>query len=818
MTSFSYLALALLGSALAGAFAAEPAESAPLATVPLWAGPAPGEPETPAKPQVMDPGKDHIIRAHDVSQPVIAVYAPPAAQRNGTAVVICPGGGYSILAMDLEGTEVARWLNGCGVTAVLLTYRVPARAGHPSYQAAVQDLQRALSTVRSRAAEWGIAPGRVGALGFSAGGHAVAIAAAGALPRQYPAADAVDQLSCRPDFALLIYPAYMVAKGTMTLNPEVTPAADAPPSFIVYAENDPARLRERHGLAARAAQPQGPGRAARLPGWRPRLRAAALGERRQHLAGARAGVVPGARAADRGALRGRARARAPATPVRAGFAPGATSVGPMRRARIHSCGLALGAWCLLACAAAQDPAPLAPADASTFFARALAVDHLLEPEVDDAAATAAFTALVAACRSALAGASTPAERIAVLNRLILVEPGVVYRSTQLWRDASLTAALLRHRCNCIAGATLYAAVGAALALPIRMVVIPRHAFVRWDGQGARINIETTAQGAAFDDATYLYAWGRCDPLEVAALGWGASLDEDRALAVLLQQAAGLREEQAQRGAAAELLDRALALAPNRVDLALDRFTCLAGIAGRRSEARAGIAALVAAGPPPTVLATALLFQAREQALGQRYDVERALLLRAFASAPKAIESAVLGQLMSCHRSLRDHGAARQCAELMVAMTPASSPELAGALYTLAMAQREDGLMDAAMDSIRAGLVANPEGWYLQVLRAGYSYSSGRREEGLADFAAVRAPRAEILMYDCMCTWFACVRGSRVDFMAGVARVLAEDRSGYVLEWLDQDPDVHAFTAGDAEYAQRIARHRAAILEEPAPVP
>jgi tetratricopeptide (TPR) repeat protein len=219
-----------------------------------------------------------------------------------------------------------------------------------------------------------------------------------------------------------------------------------------------------------------------------------------------------------------------------------------------------------------------------------------------------------------------------------------------------------------------------------------------------------------------------------------------------------------------------------------------------------------------VLAAALLFQAHEQALGQRYDVERALLMRAFASAPKAIESAVLGQLMSCHRSLRDHGAARQCAELMVAMTPPNSPELAGALYTLAMAQREDGLMDAAMDSIRAGLVANPEGWYLQVLRAGYAYSSGRREEGLADFAAVRAPRAEILMYDCMCTWFACVRGSRADFMAGVARVLAEDRSGYVLEWLDQDPDVHTFTVGDAEYAERIARHRAAILEEPAPAP
>ncbi len=240
MKPFPLILLVTLGSALATAHVyAQDTALIALAELPLWTGPAPGEPEKPAKPQVMDPGKDNIIRAHDVAQPVIAVYAPPAAQATGTAVIICPGGGYSILAMDLEGTEVARWLNGCGVTAVLLTYRVPARAGHPSYQAAVQDVQRALSTVRSHAAEWGITPGRIGALGFSAGGHAVAIAAAGALPRQYAAADAVDQLACRPDFAMLIYPAYMVAKGTMTLNPEVTPAADAPPSFIVYAEDDP---------------------------------------------------------------------------------------------------------------------------------------------------------------------------------------------------------------------------------------------------------------------------------------------------------------------------------------------------------------------------------------------------------------------------------------------------------------------------------------------------------------------------------------------------------------------------------------------------
>lgn len=208
----------------------------PAAVLPLWDGPAPGEPAVPAKPERLVVGDDQVSRANDVSVPTIAVY--PAVGGSGSAVVVCPGGGYAILAWDKEGTEIVRWLNGCGVTAVLLKYRCPVRHDRPRHEAGVQDLQRAISLVRSRAATWGIRPDRIGALGFSAGGNAVALASAGALPRLYAPVDAHDQAGCRPDFSVLVYPAWLAAQGSTTLVPEAMPDAAAPPAFLAHAHDD----------------------------------------------------------------------------------------------------------------------------------------------------------------------------------------------------------------------------------------------------------------------------------------------------------------------------------------------------------------------------------------------------------------------------------------------------------------------------------------------------------------------------------------------------------------------------------------------------
>jgi acetyl esterase/lipase len=184
-----------------------------------------------------------VIRLGNVAKPSITVYRPPADTDRGTAVVVCPGGAYHILAMDLEGTEICDWLNSIGVTAVLLKYRVPKRAGLEKHVAALQDAQRALGLVRSRAGDWGINPGRIGVLGFSAGGHLAAALSNHEPSRTYPTVDDADAVSCRPDFTILIYPAYLTVKENGDqIAPELAITTNTPPAFLTMAEDDPVRV------------------------------------------------------------------------------------------------------------------------------------------------------------------------------------------------------------------------------------------------------------------------------------------------------------------------------------------------------------------------------------------------------------------------------------------------------------------------------------------------------------------------------------------------------------------------------------------------
>jgi len=158
-------------------------------------------------------------------------------------VLVCPGGGYHILAMDLEGTEVCDWLNSIGVTAVLLKYRVPKREGLERHTAPLQDAQRALGLLRSRAKEFSLDPQRIGAIGFSAGGHLIAALASSAAQRAYPLMDAADAVSCRPDFNIVIYPGYLVLKDEADkINPSVQVTTNHPPTFLAMAQDDPVRV------------------------------------------------------------------------------------------------------------------------------------------------------------------------------------------------------------------------------------------------------------------------------------------------------------------------------------------------------------------------------------------------------------------------------------------------------------------------------------------------------------------------------------------------------------------------------------------------
>src|SRR4051812_29243065 len=214
----SPLAFALLACSAFAQARSPSLASEPIKVIELWNGPAPGdkgdigEEGDTTKPTDRPVAGKPVIRLGHVSKPTISLYRPPAAKDTGAAVVVCPGGAYQILAMDLEGTEVCDWLNSIGVTGVLLKYRVPKRAGLEKHTAALQDAQRALGIVRSKAKEWNLDPKRIGILGFSAGGHLVAALSNNYEQRTYPKVDDADAVSCRPDFAIVIYPGYLVVK------------------------------------------------------------------------------------------------------------------------------------------------------------------------------------------------------------------------------------------------------------------------------------------------------------------------------------------------------------------------------------------------------------------------------------------------------------------------------------------------------------------------------------------------------------------------------------------------------------------------------
>jgi len=209
----------------------------PWKTLKLWPAQAPGEKGDIGSeaPLPARPGKKQVIRISNVSVPTLSVFKP--AQANGAAVVVCPGGGYSILAWDLEGTEVATWLNSIGITALVLKYRVPRRANRPKHEAPLQDAQRALGLTRHHAKEWGIDPNRIGILGFSAGGHLSASLMTQHRKRTYPKVDVADEVSCRPDFGILVYPAYLLADKT-NLAPELPVDKNTPPAIFIHAGDD----------------------------------------------------------------------------------------------------------------------------------------------------------------------------------------------------------------------------------------------------------------------------------------------------------------------------------------------------------------------------------------------------------------------------------------------------------------------------------------------------------------------------------------------------------------------------------------------------
>ena len=219
--------------------------------LPVWPGAVPGDYGTIGPERVRAPSEAPTKNAKwitGVTKPTVTLFRPAQDKNTGTAILICPGGGYWNLAWDLEGEEVAAWLNMVGVTGFVLKYRVPRRSGQPERLPApgpLMDAQRAVSLVRSRAAEWGIDANRIGILGFSAGGHLALATATHFDQRAYESIDEIDKISCRPDFAVAVYPGYLIEQQPAgveinkdVLAPYIRIPKETPPVFLVHAGDD----------------------------------------------------------------------------------------------------------------------------------------------------------------------------------------------------------------------------------------------------------------------------------------------------------------------------------------------------------------------------------------------------------------------------------------------------------------------------------------------------------------------------------------------------------------------------------------------------
>jgi acetyl esterase/lipase len=243
--------IATVVSLISWLLVAWPAAAADTPTaVDLWSGKVPDEtgtigPETGRMSPKHTRNESEVTEptrlVTNVTRPTLTLYRPAKERDTGAAILICPGGGYWNLYWEVEGEEVADWLSAQGITGIILKYRVPRRPGEPKGEPGrrpLQDAQRAVSLVRSKARQWGIDPGRIGLLGFSAGGHLAIATATRFAERTYEPTDDIDQVDCRPDFAIAVYSGYLKATDKDELAPGLRVPAKAPPIFLAHGGAD----------------------------------------------------------------------------------------------------------------------------------------------------------------------------------------------------------------------------------------------------------------------------------------------------------------------------------------------------------------------------------------------------------------------------------------------------------------------------------------------------------------------------------------------------------------------------------------------------
>jgi acetyl esterase/lipase len=218
----------------------------------LWPGKVPGETKEKQLPVIDTTKKDGVLRYNEITNPALEIWLADASSTKRAALIVCPGGGYGHLTYSKEGTEIAAWLNKLGYSAFVLQYRVP-----DNRDGALQDAQRAIRIIRSRAAQWNLDANKIGIIGFSAGGDLSVRASLKYNIKTYLPVDKTDSLSCRTNFAMPVYPAYLDMGENRTLTPGLLITKETPPMFLFQAADD--------GLANSSLVMAGALRDARVP-------------------------------------------------------------------------------------------------------------------------------------------------------------------------------------------------------------------------------------------------------------------------------------------------------------------------------------------------------------------------------------------------------------------------------------------------------------------------------------------------------------------------------------------------------------------------
>ena len=458
-----------------------------------------------------------------------------------------------------------------------------------------------------------------------------------------------------------------------------------------------------------------------------------------------------------------------------------------------------------------DEALLTPPKTGELFEKLLKLNLIQEPELDLEAARREFASLLDQTRKALAESENPNEQVAALNRVLLRDRAVSYVSNLTWRDSTLAASLLRKKGNCLSTSVLYAVVADALNLPIKVILAPQHAFVRWELGDDHINIETTAKGRELPDASYLEEMTDLPPADMENLAYMRPLSLEQLYGELLYNAGSYCNSQRRLVKGVRLLETAKAIAPRDAGIELSLIVGRADLTKDREAERGALEKyLQRSDIGPTCLTRARMDLASVYSGNREYKQAHAVLLEAYAKAPKSQDRKLIQELAFCSRSLRDFTGALRYMELAQALLEPHDPAAPATLYNLAGAQYDAGRLDEALATIEQGLQLNPEKWNLLVFRAGITYLKGDHEEGLRLFHEVPVSKVDRVEIGIWSSWFYVITGHRDAFYAEFAKALEAAEGTSVLEWVDQDKDLDVYRK-EPEFQALVEKNRARLL-------